>query len=62
MTATTPKTKRRATKAMQPSPHRRPPPAPFRPFTKARKLTRDELRELFQDAARNTAKMQRKAS
>jgi hypothetical protein len=60
MTATT---KRRSrAKAMQPSPHRRPPPPAFRPASKVRKLTRDELQQMLSDAVRRTAAMGRKAS
>ena len=60
MTATTKKRRSRA-KAMQPSPHRRPPPA-FRPASKARKLTRNELNQMLADAVRRTVAMGRKAS
>ncbi len=62
MIATTKKRRSRA-KAMQPSPHtRRPPPPAFRPASKARKLTRNELNQMLADAVRRTAAMGRKAS
>ena len=62
MTATTKKRRSRA-KAMQPSPQtRRPPPPAFRPASKARKLTRNELNQMLADAVRRTVAMGRKAS
>ncbi len=62
VTATTKKRRSRA-KAMQPSPQtRRPPPPAFRPASKARKLTRNELNQMLADAVRRTVAMGRKAS
>jgi hypothetical protein len=61
MTATTKKRRSRA-KAMQPSPHRRPPRPAFRPASKARKLTRNELNQMLADVVRRTAAMGRRAS
>jgi len=62
MTATTKKRRSNRAKAMQPSPHRRPPPPAFRPASKARKLTRNELNQMLADAVRSTVAMGRKAS